>query len=139
HTCGVKTDGTLACWGDNGFGQASPPSGSFTAITAGSDHTCGVKNDGTLACWGDNGKGQASAPSGSFRAVSTGDAHTCGVRVDGTVACWGSNESGRVSPPSASLVTFVVPASALGPNWSPVGQPTTTTIVGSQGPQQIYT
>jgi hypothetical protein len=25
HTCGLKTDGTLACWGDNSYGQASPP------------------------------------------------------------------------------------------------------------------
>ena len=21
HTCGLKSDGTLACWGSNGFGQ----------------------------------------------------------------------------------------------------------------------
>ena len=25
HSCGVRTDGTLACWGRNEFGQASPP------------------------------------------------------------------------------------------------------------------
>src|SRR5262245_65112750 len=24
HTCGLKTDGTLACWGDNGLGQTTP-------------------------------------------------------------------------------------------------------------------
>jgi alpha-tubulin suppressor-like RCC1 family protein len=23
--CGVKTDGTLACWGDNSEGELSPP------------------------------------------------------------------------------------------------------------------
>ena len=26
HTCGVKMDGTLACWGRNDSGQATPPS-----------------------------------------------------------------------------------------------------------------
>jgi hypothetical protein len=25
HTCGVRTNGTVACWGRNDYGQASPP------------------------------------------------------------------------------------------------------------------
>ena len=25
HTCGVLTDNTVICWGDNGYGQATPP------------------------------------------------------------------------------------------------------------------
>jgi hypothetical protein len=25
HTCSVRTDSTLACWGDNTYGQATPP------------------------------------------------------------------------------------------------------------------
>src|SRR5262245_27776175 len=61
HTCGVKTDGTLACWG-----QATPPGGTFTQVSAGFAHTCGVKTDGTLACWGANGDGQATPPGGTF-------------------------------------------------------------------------
>src|SRR5438874_8292710 len=24
HTCGIRTDGTVACWGGNGYGQATP-------------------------------------------------------------------------------------------------------------------
>ena len=35
HACGVKTDGTVACWGDNSVGQATPPAGTFTAVSAG--------------------------------------------------------------------------------------------------------
>ena len=27
HTCAKKTDGTTACWGDNFFGQGTPPAG----------------------------------------------------------------------------------------------------------------
>lgn len=27
HVCGLRTDGTIACWGDNFYGQASPPNG----------------------------------------------------------------------------------------------------------------
>ena len=29
HSCGIRTDGTVACWGDDYFGQASPPAGTF--------------------------------------------------------------------------------------------------------------
>jgi hypothetical protein len=37
HSCGVKTDGTLACWGSNGFGQlaAAPASPSLAPPAAG--------------------------------------------------------------------------------------------------------
>ena len=55
HSCGVKTDGTIACWGEPdflNFGQATPPAGAFSQVSAGNRHTCGVKTDGTVACWG---------------------------------------------------------------------------------------
>src|SRR5262245_19638349 len=58
--CGIKSDGTLACWGDNFDGQATPPAGAFTQVTAGGSHTCGIKTDGTLACWGSNISGEAT-------------------------------------------------------------------------------
>ena len=44
HTCGVKTDKTIACWGYkkdwNGkpLGQAKPPAGTFSSVSAGGDH-----------------------------------------------------------------------------------------------------
>jgi hypothetical protein len=28
HTCAIRSDGTLSCWGEDYFGQASPPPGS---------------------------------------------------------------------------------------------------------------
>jgi len=62
HTCGLKSDGTLACWGYNEFGQAVPPTGVFTQVSAGGIHTCGVKSDGWLrfTCWGSNNSRQSS-------------------------------------------------------------------------------
>ena len=44
-------NGTLACWGSDVEGQASPPDGTFTAVGAGGDHSCAVRMDGALACW----------------------------------------------------------------------------------------
>jgi alpha-tubulin suppressor-like RCC1 family protein len=64
HACGLNTDGTLACWGDNSRGQATPPAGPFAAVSAGGIHTCGMKTDGTVACWGSNSGGQATPPAG---------------------------------------------------------------------------
>ncbi|MYC08393.1 MAG: hypothetical protein F4X57_14695 [Chloroflexi bacterium] len=44
------------------YGQASPPAGKFTSISAGSVHTCGLKEDGNVTCWGMDLFGQASPP-----------------------------------------------------------------------------
>ncbi|MEN6300767.1 MAG: RCC1 domain-containing protein, partial [Anaerolineaceae bacterium] len=41
HTCAIKSDGTLACWGENANGQSTPPIGTFTQVSAGGSHTCG--------------------------------------------------------------------------------------------------
>src|SRR5207245_1849435 len=103
-TCGVRSDGTVVCWGLNNSGQASPPADTFTALSAGGVHACGVKSDGTVACWGFNGNGQATPAAGPFTALSAGNAHTCGVKTDGTVACWGFNGFGQLgaAPPPAS-------------------------------------
>jgi len=63
QTCGVKTTGSLACWG---YGQApaTPPTGAFSAISAGAGHACGVRTNGRVACWGANDFGQATVPPG---------------------------------------------------------------------------
>jgi alpha-tubulin suppressor-like RCC1 family protein len=86
HTCRVKTDDTLACWGHDGYGQVSGPNGSsdtFVQVSGGGYHTCGLKADGTLACWGHDGYGQVSGPNSSsdtFAQVSGGGYHTCGLK-----------------------------------------------------------
>jgi hypothetical protein len=117
----LRTDQTLACWGSNyGFysaetedrdsvyyGQATPPPGEFTQVSAGPWHACGVTTSGTVLCWGNNASGQATPPVGTFTQVSSGGtfrwwpiaSHTCGLTTDGTVSCWGDNSSGQATPP----------------------------------------
>src|SRR6266581_308411 len=103
HSCALRTDGTVACWGLNRYGQATAPAGVFTQLSAGGSHTCGLKSDGTVACWGDNSSGQATPPAGTFTQVTAGGSHTCALKSDGTVACWGANASGQATPPAGAF------------------------------------
>ncbi len=100
HSCGVTSDGSVACWGYAAFGRATPPPGTFTSVSAGSLHTCGVRTDGSVECWGYNADGRSARPPGTFSSVSAGGTHSCGVRRDGSVECWG----GSPQAPSTALV-----------------------------------
>jgi hypothetical protein len=62
HTCGVRADASIACWGWNAFGQTTPPSGTFTQVTGGNGFTCALRTNGTVTCWGDNSAGQTDVP-----------------------------------------------------------------------------
>ena len=111
HTCGVRTDGSVKCWGSDWEGQSTPPSGEFISVSAGGYHTCGVRTDGSVECWGSNDDfngnevGQARPPSGEFASVSAGGIHTCGVRTDGSVECWGNDKEGQSTPPSGGFAS----------------------------------
>ena len=80
HTCGVRADGSVACWGRAEGGQALPPEGKFAYVSGGYRHTCGVRADSSVACWGWNQDGQTTPPEGEFASVNAGVSHTCGVR-----------------------------------------------------------
>jgi alpha-tubulin suppressor-like RCC1 family protein len=77
HTCALKVDGTVKCWGRNnegelgqGYLQNSAPglantvsiSGSVAAISAGAYHTCILLAGGTVNCWGSNTYYQIQGP-----------------------------------------------------------------------------
>ena len=105
HSCGLRTDGTLACWGENGRGQADPPGGTFRAVGAGEGHSCGLRSDSTITCWGNSSGGEADAPTGTFSAVSVGGSHSCGLRSDATITCWGNNWAGQTSAPRGDFTS----------------------------------
>ena len=62
HSCGVRVDQAIACWGANSHGQTGPPFGLFTSVATGWSHTCGATIGGNIYCWGANNGGQADAP-----------------------------------------------------------------------------
>ncbi len=51
HACAIKTDASLTCWGYDVDGEATPPSGSFKALSVDYHGACAIRTDGTLACW----------------------------------------------------------------------------------------
>jgi hypothetical protein len=82
HTCALLNNGTVRCWGANGYGQlgdgtmtrrTTPVTVSLpitaTAIAAGGEHTCALLNDGTARCWGYNFYGQLG--NGEFAFMTT--------------------------------------------------------------------
>ena len=92
HTCAVKTDGGVVCWGRDYSGQSTPPVGLVAVqVTSGANHSCALKGDGSVVCWGSNSVGQNDVPYGLVAShVSAGAQHTCAVQTGETVVCWGT-------------------------------------------------
>lgn len=106
HTCGLRRQGNVQCWGDDRVGQANPPQHqTFTSIAAGEYHTCGLRIDSSVHCWGLNTHGQSSPPQHQiFESITAGNYHTCGLRHDGSVRCWRANAHGQARPPVSEVV-----------------------------------
>ena len=76
HSCGIRLDGRLYCWGSNASGQlgvgtargkcgrlaseceggprAVAPAIRFASVSAGQRHTCAISTGQSLYCWGEN-------------------------------------------------------------------------------------
>jgi alpha-tubulin suppressor-like RCC1 family protein len=54
HFIALRTDGTVACWGENDYGQCSVPPGLSSCVDVGSGRTYSYarKSDGTVVFWG---------------------------------------------------------------------------------------
>ena len=46
-TCGIREDGTLACWGDDTYGVATPPPGNFKTLATRRSFACALRLDGS--------------------------------------------------------------------------------------------
>ncbi len=134
HTCAIRTNGSVLCWGRNNHGQLGdntttdeakpvPVSGlaNAVAITAGQSHTCVLTADGSVRCWGDNSSFQVGTPNQGDQktfvtvgvsnavAIAAGLLHTCALISNGTVQCWGDGVAGdlgngQVSPSSTPVL-----------------------------------
>ncbi len=121
HTCAVRTDGTLYCWGRNlgrelGDGtttsRSTPvavPVPAVIDVALGRSHTCALHADGSVRCWGENDTGQVGngattvsedptlvAVGEPVLQISSGYDHTCAIAASGAIRCWGVATSGRL-------------------------------------------
>jgi hypothetical protein len=101
YFCGVRSDGSLRCGGNN----VQVPTGTFVTVSTDQAHACALRTDGTLACFGANSSGQASPPEGTFLAVEAGPFRTCAVRSDGTLTCFGQAFLDGVTPPPGTFTS----------------------------------
>ena len=90
HSCAIKADGTVVCWGRSAEGQATPPAGTFTQVSLGGflHDACALRADHTAACWSTLTRVDVP-PKDAFVQLSSGRHFACGTRMDGTFACWG--------------------------------------------------
>ncbi len=100
HSCGLKNDGRVLCWGSVGW----QPTEHFQQITIGKTNTCGLREDGKVICWGASNRPLASPLAGQFQQVDAGYDVNCGVRIDGAVHCWSNDQSLQQSAPDGAFL-----------------------------------
>lgn len=138
HSCAVLFDGTVRCWGWNGYGQLGD--GTYddsnlpvevvgitnaTHVVANEYHSCALLQDGTVRCWGSGGRGElgdglfSTSPtpvtvSGitDGRLLVGGHAHTCAGLAGGTIECWGFNLYGQLG--NGTNTNSGVPTTVIG-------------------------
>jgi alpha-tubulin suppressor-like RCC1 family protein len=129
HTCGVRDDGALLCWGADDVGQSSAAAGggdvpaphavpladgataTFKRVEAGALHSCALTEQDELWCWGHQDqimKASSTAvsimPGMAWRDIALGTDHTCGI-VGNDVYCWGSNDKDQCGPGGSVVLT----------------------------------
>jgi alpha-tubulin suppressor-like RCC1 family protein len=118
HTCAIRDDKTLWCWGSDvsgelGDGSKAPSRGPVQVtnigtharqVVGGSHFSCAVTDDGTVLCWGKNDHGQCGQTQpatidvpmmvsfDAATAIAAGGAQACARRdVGSRLQCWGND------------------------------------------------
>lgn len=143
HSCALKDDGSVWCWGRNADGQLGTGGNADSAtpvrvalptrasvIAAGGYHTCALGTQGVVYCWGNNQHGELgsgslspssrNAPqpvtglSGPVRQLASGGSHSCAVEASGRTLCWGRNDWKQLGNRIAGDLAVPTPVEVLG-------------------------
>jgi cysteine-rich repeat protein len=86
HTCGLRADGTVTCWGSNPFGD-EVPAGRYRHISAHESWASGLLNDGSAVFWGRFDL-MPPEPAGPYLILEPGVNGYCAIRPNGNPECW---------------------------------------------------
>jgi alpha-tubulin suppressor-like RCC1 family protein len=112
HACGVDTDGSVVCWGEDDGDRSAAPDGLYVEVACGANFTCALSTTGELTCWGYDDLGQSSPPSGAFESVRAGRGRghfACALDPSGAAQCWGQDSYTQTQPPPASAFVLIAP------------------------------
>jgi len=99
----LSTNGIITGWGDNKYGQSTPPEGTnYSAISAGTYHGLTLRNNGSIFAWGgqpqDIANGITNCPNGTnFIAVSAGGKFNVALKSDNSIVAWGDDDWGQIT------------------------------------------
>jgi len=101
HVLGLLSDGSIVGWGNNTYGQATPPAGNdYVAIAAGEQNSLALKSDGSIVCWGYDEYGEVTPPAGhDYVAIAAGGFFGLALKSDGSIVGWGDNSYYGATPP----------------------------------------
>lgn len=111
HSCALRSDGTVACWGVYDADSYHPEPvevatpGAVSLLSAGSESTCGLLDGEILTCWGTaagafNDQQEPKTLGVGFARIAMGDLFGCAVMVGSVVRCWGVADGGQLGTPS---------------------------------------
>jgi len=138
HSCMLRQNGRVTCWGNNSEAQLGDGTISVrtdpvalgitnvTQIAAGDFHNCALRGGGRVFCWGTGFAGAAGngtttrqmtprRVNGLTNVVSIGAAgyHNCVIRNTGRVFCWGRNFHGQLG--DGTTTDRLTPVRVVGP------------------------
>lgn len=85
HGCGLLEDASIACWGRDDWGQASPPEGQFISVSVGGLESVALAADGHMIAWGYFEFFRSTDT--DYVSVAAGATTACGARLGGGVDC----------------------------------------------------